>query len=326
MNTPNTVLPTVPKKRRRIMKRWWFWVIVVVAVLVSIGVVSAILNSDNAGVESYSYLNESVTVERKDLSRIISSNGTLVADYSSALVSVVGGTVNEVAVDVGDGVKKNDVLVRLTSEQVKAPFDGRVIAVHTDDGATVVPGTPVVEVASVGSHVELFASEQEVLDLKKGQPATMTFPAYRSGRDVFTGSVSVVDAQKQSAALQGQTTDSGYRVEVSVTDLPEVLSSRLGLTVDVEVTTAEVSQALAIENGALQYEDDGSVFVYELPTVDDAFVARAQATSDIATLLTKRPVTVGFEGDQYSEIVSGLTDGENVLLYIPQRAGLVTGF
>src|SRR3990167_2054646 len=137
MNTVNTIMPTVPKKKRRLMKRWWFWIIVVAVVLVIIGVVSALLSSNNTGVEDYSYLNESVTVERKDLSRMISSNGTLVADYSAALTSVVGGTVNAVEFGVGDEVKKNDVVVRLANEQIKAQFDGRIVALHTDAGAAV---------------------------------------------------------------------------------------------------------------------------------------------------------------------------------------------
>lgn len=323
----------MPKKKRRLMKRWWFWVIVVVVIFVVIGVVSAVWNGKNGGASSYAYLNESVAVERQDLSRVISSNGTLVADYSTSLAPLVSGTVTELPFGVGDTVKKNDVLVRLdaefpvssSSEQVKTPFDGRVVALHTDVGGVVAAGIPVVEVAFHSSHVEFFASEQEVLDLAKGQAAALSFPAYRNGRDVYNGTVSFVDVQKNSPSAQGQLTDSGYRVEVSTNELPDELRTRLGLTVDVEVTTAERPQALALENGAIQYEDDGSAYVYELPTVDDAFVARARTSGDITTLLTKRPITIGFEGDQYSEIVSGLTENEQVLLYIPQRSGLVPG-
>ena len=84
------------------------------------------------------------------------------------------------------------------------------------------------------------------------------------------------------------------------------------------ITVAQKDNALSLEPAAIQYNEDGSTFVYLAPDLTDAFYQQAMGTTDVTSLLTKRTVTAGFIGDDYTEVTSGLTAQDKVLLFIPK--------
>lgn len=313
-------MPTIPQpKKKRFSHTWWFWVLIVVSLAVVASIVAGVMQSKNTSRNEYQTLQEKISVERRDLKRTVAANGTLEADAHTSLALTAGGTITDVAVSVGQEVTKNDVLVQTNFEKLKAPFDGRVLSLDGFEGQIATPGMPVVVVGYRSSHIEFFASENEVLELATGQAATVKFPAYKNGRDEFTGHVSFVDVQKAAPQSVAQSGETGYLVKVSLDSLPSEVVSRVGLTADVEVEVGAKTDVLSLESGAIQYTDAAEPFVYLVPTIDDAFVTRAKATDDLTTLLEKKTITTGFEADQYVEITSGLNEGDEVLLYIPQQ-------
>ncbi len=266
----------------------------------------------------YDYLKETVKVEKRTVSKTITTSGTIVPDYSEKILAT--GTVEDLPVSVGDDVNTDDTLLKTNAQTVKAPFDGRVTAINTAEGATVSAVSPAMEFSYRSSHIEFFASENEVIDLKKDQKVTFTIPSYNNGKDEFEGVVSFVDIKKQEAAAAsvGGSAETGYLVKVSMNELPEALRKVFGLTVDMTIKVGSVDNVAAVEAGAIQYTDDNKAFVYLPPTIDDAFAASAAGASDITTLLKKQTVTVGFRGDSYVEITDGLDIGDSALLYVPQ--------
>lgn len=307
-------------KKKRFYKKWWFWALLVVGMLIIISIAGAAMQSQTAKSTEYQNLQEKVVVEKRDLERTVAANGTLEADEQTSLSFSAGGSVTDVFFNVGDEVTKNQVIAQTGLEKLKSPFDGRVLALNVFEGQTVGFGEVAAVIGYRSSHVEFFASETEVLELEIGQMATVSFPAYNNGRDEYIGSVNFVDVQKASSQTALQSSETGYVVKIHVDDLPSEVEAHLGLTADVEVVVGSANDALSLETGSIQYEENGEPYVYLVPIIDDAFVLRAKGVDDITTVLEKKSITTGFEADDYIEITSGLNEGDEVLLYIPPQA------
>lgn len=317
-------MPSIPQpKRKKIVGRWWFWMLVVLILVIGGGLATMVYQKNSSGLEQFAYLQEKLVVEKRSVSKEVSTNGTVVPDATAPLNTTLPGTVKDILVSVGDEVEKDQTLIQLSNEKLKAPFDGRILDMSTFEGAVVNPGSAILTLGFRSNHIEFYASESEVIDLKVGQPVTITLPAYNNGRDMMTGSVSFVSLQKAVVGL-GQTTDTGYLVKVTFENPPSAVAELTGLTADVEVLVQNVENVLAVEAGAIQYDEQDQPFVYLLPTLDDAFIAKVKTTTDVTSVLERQPVTLGFEGDEYVEITGGLSEGDEVLLYVPPQ--LNTGF
>lgn len=317
-------MSSIPKpKKKTIWKKWWLWASAIILALIIISIVGGMIAGSNAALEQYSNLEESVSAERRDLTKVITTNGTIAADQVAQVVYTAAGTVEEVKVSVGDSVVKGDELVIIDPEfgstvAIEAPFDGRVLSNDAFYGAPATPGLPALTLGYNTTHAVFLASESEVIDLEAGQEVIITIPSYNSGRDTYEGIVRFVDVQKTSAlAAGGQSADSGYLVEVSLGTVPSELQQTIGLTVDMDIEVGRENDTLSIESSALQYDDNDQPFVYELPDINEEFVMEAKDAEDITDILSKKYVNTGFKGDQYIEITSGLREGEQVLLYVP---------
>jgi len=312
---------TLPQPHRKVWyKRWWFWTLVVLAALTVIGIMVGQSAYRQYQKQNLSYLNTTASPQNRTLKKTISTNGTVVADEQVSLSFTAGSKVKHVNFAVGDDVSKDDVIAESDFQKIKAPFDGRIIAVSTFVDDVVTPGKPIITYAFRSSHIEFTASESEVVSLAVDQVADLTIPAVNDGKDMYSGKVNFIDIQKAAGTTVNAagTTDSGYTVTVSADGLPENLRSILGLSVDVVITVAQKDNALSLEPAAIQYNEDGSTFVYLAPDLTDAFYQQAMGTTDVTSLLTKRTVTAGFIGDDYTEVTSGLTAQDKVLLFIPK--------
>lgn len=175
-----------------------------------------------------------------------------------------------------------------------------------------------IEFGTKESHVEFYASDAEIIHIVNNQDAFLTVPSYENGKEVFKTHVHDVGIKKQTVATAGaQAVETGYLVSVHADTLPAKLQAIVGLSVDVEILVGERADVLSLEAAAIQYTDEGKPFVYRIPTVDDAFITKANAAENITELLEKKEIEIGFQGDEYIEVTSGLADNENVLLYIP---------
>lgn len=319
---------TIPQpQRKRWYKRWWIWVCIVLVVCIAGGTVAGKNIIQSQRLSSLAYLKDNVTAKTRDIRKTISTTGTVVPDEQVSLATSGTGTVMAVNVSVGQEVSKGDVLLTIdpdlpgVSKNVEATFDGRILTLSTFVGDRVSPAIPVVEVAYRSNHIEFYASDTEAIELQTGQSVDMTVPSFENGKTIYTGQVSFVDVKKRTAAATSlsQTGQSGFLVKISTGDLPTSVSSIIGLTVDMTIITAERTGVLSIENAAVQYTDTNTPFIYLPVTVDTAFANRAAGVEDVTTLLDKKDITVGFEGDEYTEVTGGLTAGESVLFYVPAQ-------
>jgi hypothetical protein len=180
---------------------------------------------------------------------------------------------------------------KLAGTTITAPVAGRVLSVAGIVGAQESPGgSGFVVLGGVNENdVRAMFSEADVAHLAIGQSATITLPN-RHGQ-TLTGKVSQIDP---AGVVSGRLVR--YGVVVAFDQAPaDVL---LGETANVAVATESVSDVLFVSSAAVTGEGNGT-----------GTVTVRTGGHDV-----RRTVQIGLRGDQYTEIRSGLAQGDQVLL------------
>jgi macrolide-specific efflux system membrane fusion protein len=184
-----------------------------------------------------------------------------------------------------------------------APIDGTVTAVNGTKGGstTIASGSDSAASAFVTiSNLTKFVvtgsfSEADVAKIKVGDIASITFNAVAG--QTFTGKVSSIDLSATDS--DGVTS---YGVKISVDKPPANL--RAGATATITITTASASDVLAVPASAVTTTNGTSTV---------KLVKNGKSTSTT--------VTIGVEGDTYTEIKSGLKAGDTVELGAVSSSG-----
>ena len=179
---------------------------------------------------------------------------------------------------------------RLAGTVLTAPIAGRVISVAGTLGSQERPGgTGFVVLGDVSdTEVQAEFSEADVAHLAVGQPATITL-ANRS--EPYPGKVAQISP---AGSVSGRLVRYGVLIAFDAVP-PDLL---FGQGASVAVTTAQATGVLAVPSSAVQDIHGGSGTV----------TVRAGGRDE------HRSVVVGLRGDRYTEIKSGLAEGEQVVL------------
>jgi multidrug efflux pump subunit AcrA (membrane-fusion protein) len=181
--------------------------------------------------------------------------------------------------------------LRLAGTVITAPAAGRVLSVAGTVGSRQSPGGTgfIVLNGANGVAVRAQFSEADVAHLALGQPARVTLPS-RAGSEL-TGRVSGIDpAGTRSGRLVR------YGVEI-VFDAPPT-DLLFGQSATVAVVTASADGVLYAPSAAVRGVDGG----------------RATVTVHTGDGDVPRTVEIGLRGDQYTEIRSGLSEGDLVVV------------
>ena len=185
-----------------------------------------------------------------------------------------------------------DSLAKLTA-QTTSPVSGSVLAVNAVEGATLPKYGMVVQLADL-SNIIICAeiTEYDAPQLALGQNVSIRTSGLPD--DVYTGVISKIAT---SAVKKEKSTDDEVVVPIEITVMDADDRLKTGYSVDIEVFLAKHEDVIFVPMQALRLENEDT-FVYTLQN-DQA---------------VKTPVTPGLHGDKALEIVSGLTEGDIVLL------------
>jgi len=185
---------------------------------------------------------------------------------------------------------------------IRAPFNGVVARKFADPGAFVTPTTAGSEVSSSSSssilslastnQIVAQVSEANISQIRMGLAAKIQADSY-SGK-TFTGQV--VQIATQAVVVQNVTS---FEVKTLVSDSQHLLRS--GMNVSVMFNAGELKNALLVPTGAIVQQDNAQ----------GVFVAQDQGNPVFV------PVIVGVTVDDKTEVKSGLTGTESVLLSFP---------
>jgi RND family efflux transporter MFP subunit len=183
--------------------------------------------------------------------------------------------------------------VQLGYTSIRAPIGGVVASVSTQEGETVAASfaSPTFLTIVDLSRLEVWAyvDETDIGRIAVGQQARFTVDTWPD--DAFEGRVSAV---RPSAEIR----DNGvnYVTLIEFTNRPDRLL-RPEMTATINVVLAGRTDALAVPNSALRRDSGGTYLL-----------VRAESG------LERRNVSVGFRGSEFTEVLSGVADGERVLV------------
>lgn len=192
---------------------------------------------------------------------------------------------------------------RLDYAIIKAPFDGVVTHVDVDLGSTVTAGRVVLGIADVSEYrVKLNIDETDIAKINVGQEVVISLDAY-PGVNI---SAQVTDVASNATMVQGVV---NYIVTVSLSSNQPV-PLKLGMTTDANILIANRENVLILSNRAIRAMGNSWLVT----------IQRDNGTTE------EIEVKTGMANDQETEIVSGLSEGQVVIISLVQQNPLSTGF
>ncbi|MFZ5363927.1 MAG: efflux RND transporter periplasmic adaptor subunit [Patescibacteria group bacterium] len=186
---------------------------------------------------------------------------------------------------------------------VKAPFDGVITDVNVEVGDSVSSGTAIATLITKQRVAEISLNEVDAAKVKVGQKVTLTFDAVSDL--TLTGEVAEMDTL--GTVTQGVVS---YNVKIIFDTQDERVKP--GMSVSASIITDLRQDVVLVPNAAIK--SLGTELYVEVP---DETVATETLSSTEGVLLKNSPrrqiVEVGLANDSYTEILSGLSEGEQII-------------
>lgn len=210
----------------------------------------------------------------------------------------------EIQVNIA-GINLDIAKLDLENTAIKMPFDGIVQNISFTEGEYLSPGISAVTVFSNELEVKTNIEESDISKIKTGQKTEITFDAFPD--EVFAGEVKEIS--RVSNNLAGVIT---FPVTIEITDEKKDLLMH-GISANVTIFIKEKSDILVVPSISI-FEENGKSFVYLYdPSLKEGF--------------TIKEVKTGVSDFENTEIVSGLSEGEEIFLVKPEseRTNIFSG-
>jgi HlyD family secretion protein len=233
----------------------------------------------------------------------IASARAQLAQAEASLINVTEGASDETIAVARAQVEQAriqlaDAQERLDKAALKAPFDGVVTAVHVEVGESA--SGQAVELIDVESlHVVLDVDEADIQSIYSGQPATVTLETWPDRE---------LEGEVKKIAPRAQTQSGIVTYEVHVQLDAEDLAVRAGMTADADLITANQQDMLLVANEAITADRTQGVY----------YVHRRSGTARDG--VERVEITVGLRDKDYSEVKSGLHEGDELVIDHVQEA------
>jgi len=246
------------------------------------------------------------------------------ASYEAAQANVSGGGYSVQGAAAG----LNQARENLRKTTIMAPTSGIISALNVKLGERVVgtaqmAGTEMLTIADLGRiEVRVDVSETDIAKVKLGDTTLIEADAYRNRK--FTGVVSKISVSSKSTGMQQVSTDqvTNYTVHIlilpsSYADLMAQMPSKFpfkpGMSASVEIQTRRERNILSIPVNAVTTRDYPDSLKKKNEQLDD--IRQVVFVYDEKTKkVTLRDVKTGIQDNQYIQILSGLKDGEQVVI------------
>ncbi|MFN7160098.1 MAG: HlyD family efflux transporter periplasmic adaptor subunit [Candidatus Gracilibacteria bacterium] len=191
---------------------------------------------------------------------------------------------------------------RLGQTQLIAPGQGTVTTIPVNIGEQAGPSTIAVRMISEDVNIiEANVAETEVGKVAVGQKVLIDFDAF-SVNDKYQGTVAFINQDKtvQDGVIY-------YRIQVTFNTKEFAANNiRPGMTANLNVITSELSGIVTVSNQALKEEFKDGV------SSDYVEVAEMEGSKQN---VVKKFVQLGVRGDSTSEVLSGLTESDQIILF-----------
>jgi HlyD family secretion protein len=184
---------------------------------------------------------------------------------------------------------------RFNQTQLKAPINGTITDVNFKVAENVSLAQPFVILDAQGFLIKALISEADIAKIQRGERVKLTFDALKSDQ-ILPGIV--IQISPAETVVQGV-----IYYEIKIQFDPAGANIKPGMTANATIETASRAGVLTIPARALQYEND------------KPYVQVLKKDEKGQEQVEKREITVGLEGDQDIEILSGLSENEEVVTF-----------
>ncbi|MDE2213316.1 MAG: efflux RND transporter periplasmic adaptor subunit [Patescibacteria group bacterium] len=194
----------------------------------------------------------------------------------------------------------------LNNYYVTAPFSGTV-GLDVTPYEQVGSGTTVATLVTNEELAEITLNEVDAATVKIGDQATLTFSALPN----LTIAGTVADISPVGTVSQGVVT---YTVKIGFAN--QNAQIKPGMSVSANIDTNVIANALMVPSGAVHTASDGSSYVLTFNPPLSSATSSTQVAASVQTSQTPVaiPVTIGATNDTSTQIISGLTQGEQVVV------------
>jgi RND family efflux transporter MFP subunit len=185
-----------------------------------------------------------------------------------------------------------------------APFAGVIAKVNLQEGTQPATGRPAITLVDDSNYyVEVTVDETDIGKVEEGQPVEITLDAYPNV--VVEGEIETIAPAPEDGNGAGLVSYP-VRVVLHPTDEIEV---RDGMTANVVIRTQVISDILLVPNWSVRTDQSsGETYTY-------CYCLRDGVPQ-------RTPVTVGARNETYTQILSGLEEGDRVALVTEERGPL----
>ena len=251
--------------------------------------------SDSVPAAEKSFNVRTVDVVRREISSQLTISGDVEASVSVDVYPNTSGKLSELLVEVGSYVQNKQVIARIdpakpgmnyAESPVEAPISGTITAINADPGATLGPQMPLFTIGNISRLViTTQIPERFIYMIKTNQTAWITTSASPGVKyEARVSSISPV-VNPSSRTLP---------VELRLIGSTPI---KAGMFVGIELITSTSENTLVVPEKAVLSRDE------------ESYVYLAQGSH-----VKKTTVTTGLQNKGMIEIVSGLTEGDKVVL------------
>jgi HlyD family secretion protein len=208
--------------------------------------------------------------------------------------------------------------IQLDQTHVTAPNAGIILKKYVDQGTMITSGisfnstgTSIVQMGDISRmYVDVQVDETDVASVDMDQKVDITFDAYAT--TPFEGKVIKIDPQ---AVVDSNVTTVHVRVEVD-NGVPSYRLLKPGMNATCEFIVDKKEGVLAVPNEALKTDNEGKRYV---EIAQGGKVAPADKDSEpdpnllVDVKIIRRDVEIGLEGNDSTEIKSGLKEGDTII-------------
>lgn len=238
-----------------------------------------------------------------NLDEYLEFGGDVAAASSVAALPDMAGKISRTLVNVGDMVKKNQVIAYVDASRpgmdysaspVKAPISGRVISFIPTIGTMVSQATVVAEIADTDElEIKVSVAERFISRISMGQTAVVTFDAYPDVE--FKAKVFEV-----SPVLDKTSRTMSVKLRIN----PPDKRIKAGMYARVRLITDSVRDAIVVPSSAIVTRED----------VPYLFVVASQKDGDTPAKVKLCPIERGILVDNKVEITKGLIAGDEIVV------------
>jgi multidrug efflux pump subunit AcrA (membrane-fusion protein) len=250
---------------------------------------------------------KTVILEKGDLEEVDFADGQVRSNNYARIYSPFSGVLTEIYVSEDDFVEEDELLMEIeitgqtgitSLQEIRAPITGTVTNILADLNTRVVSGqTTLIEIVDLDQLViEGFVPESDINKVALGQNVRLDFPFLDENvaEKEYSGKVSFVAI----SPIELNVPNPNYKIIAEIEEIPEDL--KFGMTASMEIITQKAEDVLYLDDVFLILENDKTYAI--------KLIEREKQKSE------KIEVMTGFKGENETQIVSGLNEGDEIML------------